>query len=68
MGTLDVTFAYMTPEAILPMASAVVAACGFILLVGLAPFRIAARGFRYAARGVRSAARGVRALIEKLDL
>jgi hypothetical protein len=62
------TFAYMTPEVVLPMASAVAAAVGFILLVGRAPLRLAGKGFRFVARGLRSTARGFRSLVDKLDL
>jgi hypothetical protein len=50
MDILTPTLAYMTPELILPVASAAAAAVGFLLLVGRAPFRLAARGFRYVAR------------------
>jgi hypothetical protein len=50
MDSLSATFAYMAPELILPVASAVVGAVGLILLVGRAPFRLVAKGFGYVAR------------------
>ncbi len=50
MDPFRATFAYMTPEVMLPVASALAAAVGFLLLVGRAPFRLAARSFRYLAR------------------
>jgi hypothetical protein len=46
-------FAYFAPEVALPLASAVAAAFGFILMVGRAPFRFAARGLRAVMRRVR---------------
>jgi hypothetical protein len=54
-------FAYFSPEVVLPVASVVAAAFGFIAMVGRAPFRLAARGFR-------SAARVWKRLAEKLSL
>ncbi len=54
-------FAYFAPEVILPVASVVTATIGFIMMVGRAPFRIAARG-------VRSSWRGVKNRINKLNL
>jgi hypothetical protein len=51
---LIVLFAYFTPDVALPVASAVAAVFGFIMLVGRTPIRIAAKGFRWAARGMRS--------------
>jgi hypothetical protein len=44
-------FAYFTPEVALPVASAVAAVFGFIMMVGRAPFRFAAKGLRAASRG-----------------
>jgi hypothetical protein len=38
--------AYFSPEVVLPVASVVTAVFGFIMMVGRAPFRAAARGFR----------------------
>jgi hypothetical protein len=54
-------FAYFAPEVALPVASAVAAALGFLMMVGRAPFRIAARG-------IRAVMRGGRKVTEKLDL
>jgi hypothetical protein len=54
MGCLDVLFAYIGPEVALPMASMLAGMIGFILMVGRAPFRYAAKGLRRAARGVRT--------------
>ena len=39
-------FAYVGPEVVLPMASVVAAAFGFVMMVGRAPFRIAGRWIR----------------------
>jgi hypothetical protein len=47
--------AYFTPEVVLPVASVLAAAFGFIMMVGRAPFRYAARGFRSASRGCKAA-------------
>lgn len=70
---LSVILAYMNPEATLPMASALAAIAGFILLFGRAPLRFVARGFRTAARSClcarpvfRRATRGFRSIIDKL--
>jgi hypothetical protein len=57
MTTPDVLFAYISPDVVLPVASALAAVMGFLLMIGRAPFRLAARGFRSAARGVRSLAK-----------
>jgi len=51
---LTMIFAYFTPEVALPVASAVAAVFGFVMLVGRTPVRIAVRGFRWAGRGLRS--------------
>ncbi len=40
--------AYVGPEVVLPMASVVAAAFGFVMMVGRAPFRIAGRWLRAA--------------------
>lgn len=75
----SVFFAYFAPEVALPMASALAAAVGFIMLVGRAPFRLAGRvvryagraataPFRYFARGARGAARGIHSIAEKLEI
>jgi hypothetical protein len=58
---LNMLFAYFAPEVVLPVASVVTATIGFIMMVGRAPFRIAARG-------VRSGWRGVKNRINKLNL
>jgi len=79
LETLDVTFAYFAPEVAFPLASALAAVVGFVMLVGRAPFRLAAQGFRYAARGLRFvmrlclspfwfAARGLRFIVGKLEI
>jgi hypothetical protein len=54
-------FAYFSPEVVLPVASVLAAVSGFVMMVGRAPFRYAARGFRAACRGWKSA-------MKKLDL
>ncbi len=72
---LGVLLAYMNPEATLPLASALAAIAGFILLFGRAPLRLIARGFRSAARTCRGAVRGLRratrgfgSIVDKFDL
>jgi hypothetical protein len=50
-------FAYFAPEVVLPVASAVAAVVGFILLVGRAPFRFAGTGLRAGVRGLKKIAR-----------
>lgn len=40
--------AYFAPEVVLPLASVVAAAFGFIMMVGRAPFRLATRWLRAA--------------------
>jgi hypothetical protein len=57
MPTPDVLFAYISPDTVLPVASALAGLMGFLLMIGRAPFRLAARGLRSAARGVRSLAK-----------
>lgn len=47
-------FAYFTPEVALPVASALAAAFGFLMMIGRAPFRLAARGLRAVFRGRKS--------------
>ena len=44
-------FAYFTPEVVLPVASVFAAAFGFLMMLGRAPFRFAARGIRWMLRG-----------------
>lgn len=46
--------AYFTPEVALPVASVVAASFGFLMMIGRAPFRLAARGFRAVFRGASS--------------
>jgi hypothetical protein len=47
MEMTDMVFAYFSPEMTLPLASVLAATFGFIMLVGRAPFRLAARSWRY---------------------
>jgi hypothetical protein len=49
----NMLFAYFTPDVALPLASAVAAVVGSIMLVGRAPIRFAMKVFRYVGRGVR---------------
>jgi hypothetical protein len=58
MGFPYVFFAYVGPDVALPVASALAGVIGFLLMVGRAPFRMAARGIRGAARRVRTVVRG----------
>jgi hypothetical protein len=44
--TFRVIFAYFTPELTFPLASALAAAVGFIMLVGRAPYRLITRTVR----------------------
>jgi hypothetical protein len=60
MGSPFVLFAYIGPDVALPLATMMAGVIGFILMVGRAPFRYAARGFRAAASGVRTLAKGDR--------
>ncbi len=43
--------AYVGPEVVLPMASVVAAAFGFVMIVGRAPFRLTGRWIRAIKRG-----------------
>ena len=45
--------AYFSPDVVLPVASVFAAAVGFVMMVGRAPFRLAARGLRSGIRSVR---------------
>ena len=54
-------FAYFSPEVVLPVASVLAAVSGFVMMVGRAPFKYAARGFRAMCQGWQSATK-------KLDL
>jgi hypothetical protein len=47
-------FAYISPDTVLPVASVVAAALGFVMMVGRAPFRLAARTWRYLVERLRS--------------
>ena len=47
--------AYFSPEVVLPVASVVTAVFGFVMMVGRAPFRVAARSLRACARGLKRA-------------
>jgi hypothetical protein len=49
-----VILAYFTPETTLPVASALAAALGFVLLVARAPIRIAREGLRRVVKRVQS--------------
>jgi hypothetical protein len=42
-----VVFAYFTPDVTFPIASALAAVVGFVVLVGGAPLRYVAKAFRY---------------------
>jgi hypothetical protein len=55
-----VIFAYIAPEVVFPVASVLAGIVGFIMMVGRAPFRFAAKGYR-------SLAQGVRSIVKKLD-
>jgi hypothetical protein len=46
-------FAYFSPDVTLPIASILVAAGGFIMMVGKAPFRFAAKGIRAVIRAMK---------------
>jgi hypothetical protein len=59
--------AYFAPDLTFPLASALVATMGFIMLVGLAPLRFVSRGLRLMARPFRSAARNGRSVSDRLD-
>ncbi len=60
MGVTTVLFGYIAPEVVLPMASALAGVIGFVLMVGRAPFRFAAKGLRTLARGARSVVKGTK--------
>jgi hypothetical protein len=47
-------FAYISPDVVMPVASVVAAALGFVLMVGRAPFRLAARTWRRLVKKIRS--------------
>lgn len=46
LTTHTMLLAYFAPEVALPVASALAGVFGFLLMVGRAPFRLAAKGFR----------------------
>ena len=56
-----VWLAYFAPDVVLPVASVFTAAVGFIMMVGRAPFR-------FAARGLRSGVAGLKKLFAKWDI
>lgn len=58
MGVSSMLFGYIGPEVVLPMASALAGVVGFVLMVGRAPFRFAAKVLRSLAKGARSVAKG----------
>lgn len=45
---------YITPDVVLPVASVVAAAMGVVMMIGRAPFRLAARTWRYLVEKIRS--------------
>jgi hypothetical protein len=47
-------FAYISPEVALPIASVGAAALGFVMMVGRAPFRLAAKTWRYLVKKIHS--------------
>jgi hypothetical protein len=47
-------FAYISPDAYLPVASALAAALGFVMMVGRAPFRLAAKTWRRLVKKIHS--------------
>ena len=53
--------AYFSPEVVLPVASVFAAALGFVMMVGRAPFR-------FAARGLRSGVLGMKRIFKKLNI
>ncbi len=57
MGFQSVILAYVAPEVVLPLASAFAGVVGFLMILGRAPVRLAARGVRSITRSVRSIAR-----------
>jgi hypothetical protein len=59
MESLTALFAYVGPEVALPVASVVASLIGFVMVVGRAPFRFAARMIRIAGRDTRPTRRGL---------
>jgi hypothetical protein len=56
VASMEITrmiLAYFSPEVILPLATVLAGISGFIMMVGRAPFRWAARGARVAVKGWR---------------
>jgi hypothetical protein len=49
MEILSVIFAYFSPEVTFPLAPALAASVGFIILVGRAPIRLASKALRVCA-------------------
>jgi hypothetical protein len=60
-----VIFAYFSPDVTYPLASALAAVVGFLILVGRAPLRYAAKGFRYATTPFRRAGGRARSTASK---
>jgi hypothetical protein len=58
-------FAYMTPEVTLPLASALAAGVGLLVLLERAPLRVAAKALRIAAIPFRWAGKRFRSLTDK---
>lgn len=53
-----VLIAYFAPEVALPVVSALAGVFGFLMMIGRAPFRLAAKGFRRITGGRQDAAKG----------
>jgi hypothetical protein len=47
-------FAYISPDVVMPIASVVAAALGCVMMIGRAPFRLAARTWRYLVKKIHS--------------
>jgi hypothetical protein len=58
MGYTTTLFAYVGPEVALPVASVLASVIGFVMVVGRAPFRFAARALRGTLRRVHSTGKG----------
>ena len=46
--------AYVSPDVVLPVASVVAAAMGVVMMIGRAPFRLAAKAWRIVVKKFRS--------------
>jgi hypothetical protein len=60
MGSVSVLFAYIGPDVTLPLMSMLAAVFGFIMMVGRAPIRYAAKVLRRAKNWMRSLGKGNR--------